>query len=321
MYNEAYFMKFYLIIFISITIIFALPPEMEADRALLAAKSAVESGNYNEAKAQFEKVINLGITVPNKFSFHYGKVLVKAGDYTKAKSVIEKYLTKTGKSGEKYIESLELLNEIDKLEKQKAQNLITQQKNIKIQEYNRLKSDVLRLISNNGSDSKDYKNNKGKLYRQDYCNYKQDAKQTKYGTFWLNTTYNTSSVDYTHRENINFKTMKVTYHREEVGRTEYTYKLHGTFDINNISPSNKFEVEKSNDGYVQLNFAKIKILLKSSTLKDHKIWIRNRNDRTDYGESSTSYLFIYFTSMSKAYDAVRSLQKLQKFCSDNPNLI
>lgn len=113
-------MKYFLLIILLQITLFALPPEIEADRALLYAKSAVENGNYSEAKIQFEKVMKLGITMPNKFRFHYGKVLVETGDYSKARANIEKYLSVAGKSGDKYIESLELLNKLDKLEEQKA---------------------------------------------------------------------------------------------------------------------------------------------------------------------------------------------------------
>lgn len=88
--------------------IFSLAPDIEADRHLLAARSSMDSGDYEKAKKHFDKILELNVPIPPKFYYHYGRVLVKVGNFEVALEYINNYLEMTGRNGEFYRDALEL---------------------------------------------------------------------------------------------------------------------------------------------------------------------------------------------------------------------
>src|SRR5690349_2026465 len=64
----------------------ALPPQVEADRQMLAAESAAKEQRWDDAVAAYEAVQATGITkYPAHFKYLYGNALIQAGQYTKGK--------------------------------------------------------------------------------------------------------------------------------------------------------------------------------------------------------------------------------------------
>jgi|GEM_PF-3500829 len=95
-----------------------LPKEVVADQYLLGAKKATDEGNFQKAGEFFEKINQLGIEVPTEFYFFYGRNQYKLEQYASASDMLTKYVSRAGRGGQFYQQSLELLNEIQpRLEK------------------------------------------------------------------------------------------------------------------------------------------------------------------------------------------------------------
>lgn len=95
--------------------VFALPPQIEADRQLIAAKQAIAKGDFNSALKNFQKIESLNVQMPIEFWYHYGKVLLETGDYKGAMGKIDHYVTATGQGGEYYPQALEIYNKAESL--------------------------------------------------------------------------------------------------------------------------------------------------------------------------------------------------------------
>ena len=91
-----------------------LPPEMEADRFLLQAESAIDEQDFEQAKTTMDRILELqaehDLELPEQFPFRYGQVLERLGLYDEATESVTRYLTGIGRDGEFYREALELLN-------------------------------------------------------------------------------------------------------------------------------------------------------------------------------------------------------------------
>jgi tetratricopeptide (TPR) repeat protein len=98
----------------------ALPPEIEADRLLVQAKTALDASDYDKAIQSLAKAELLNVKMPETFYFHYGKAYSGAKKWDKAKAAYEKYLNQTGTRGKYYREALEGFNLADN-ESEKAE--------------------------------------------------------------------------------------------------------------------------------------------------------------------------------------------------------
>lgn len=102
--------------------VWSLPPEIEADRYLLAAMNKIDTKDYSGAITYFDKIIALKVPLPNDLFYHYGKVLGQTGDHKGSYKQLETYLGKAGRSGKYYMEALQGLTDaeqaIEKAEKQ-----------------------------------------------------------------------------------------------------------------------------------------------------------------------------------------------------------
>lgn len=105
----------------------ALPPEIEADRLLIQAKTALDANDYDKALQSLAKAELLNVKMPETFYFHYGKAYNGAKKWAKAKAAYEKYLDQTGTRGKFYREALEGFNladnEVEKAEQAYANAL------------------------------------------------------------------------------------------------------------------------------------------------------------------------------------------------------
>ncbi len=101
------------ILFASALSAHALPPQVEADRLLLQAKSALDAKDYAQARESLSKVEKLGVKLPDTFYYHYGRALASTGDFERAQSMLDKYLTLSGTKGKFYKEALVEMNNVE----------------------------------------------------------------------------------------------------------------------------------------------------------------------------------------------------------------
>ncbi len=86
-----------------------LPPEIQADILISAAKKDIQAGKWKDAVEGLEKALKLGVKLPGEFHFYYGKALFKIGNYDESLSSLTSYLTLVGKDGEHYEEAITLV--------------------------------------------------------------------------------------------------------------------------------------------------------------------------------------------------------------------
>jgi len=90
-----------------------LPPQIQADRFLIAAKKAVDANNHKLAIEKFEQIIMLDVSVPPEFWYFYATSLKETGKSSDARDALIAYLTETGQSGNNYVAALEGLNSVE----------------------------------------------------------------------------------------------------------------------------------------------------------------------------------------------------------------
>ena len=91
-----------------------LPPEIQADRYLLAARQAIERQDFAAAHTALDKMSLLeteqGLKLPAEFYFRSAQVAQQTGRPARAVQMVTRYLEIVGRDGKQYIEALELLN-------------------------------------------------------------------------------------------------------------------------------------------------------------------------------------------------------------------
>ena len=91
-----------------------LPPEIQADRYLLAARQAIEGQDFPGAQAALDKMSLLetekGLELPEEFYFRSAQVAQQTHRAARAVQMVMRYLEMAGRDGKHYIEALELLN-------------------------------------------------------------------------------------------------------------------------------------------------------------------------------------------------------------------
>ena len=91
-----------------------LPPEIQADRYLLAARQAIEGQDFTGAQAALDKMSLLeteqGLELPEEFYFRSAQVAQQTHRAARAVQMVTRYLEMAGRDGKHYIEALELLN-------------------------------------------------------------------------------------------------------------------------------------------------------------------------------------------------------------------
>ena len=90
-----------------------LPPDILADKYLLEAAGAIESGDVQRALESLEKVAVLDIDLPPNFFRLYGRVLVESGDgvhaWRRGRSLLARFAVEAGRDSEHYTPVLELI--------------------------------------------------------------------------------------------------------------------------------------------------------------------------------------------------------------------
>lgn len=91
----------------------ALPKEIEADKYLLLAKQNMKDKNYQEAQDNFEKILSLGVKIPNTLHYYYAKTLYENREFDKTLSELDIFLTNGGKEDKHYVEALKLYTDAE----------------------------------------------------------------------------------------------------------------------------------------------------------------------------------------------------------------
>ncbi len=89
----------------------ALPPEVEADRQMLSARSAIDEKRWKDAIEALNAAEKTGVKkLPESFSYHFGVALNAIKDFTGGQDRINQYLNRYGTKARYYREALEQLN-------------------------------------------------------------------------------------------------------------------------------------------------------------------------------------------------------------------
>lgn len=84
---------------------------VRVDKFIKSAKENIVAEKWEDAVRDFEKVMELGVELPDKFHFQYGMVLFKAGNYEESLESMNKYLSTAGGDGKYYKRALDLVIE------------------------------------------------------------------------------------------------------------------------------------------------------------------------------------------------------------------
>jgi len=87
-----------------------LPPQIESDRQLIAAKNNIIKGDYYKALNHLKNINDLNMDIPSEYYYLYGKVLFENNQVDKTIYNIEKYLSIEGQDAKYYTQALELYN-------------------------------------------------------------------------------------------------------------------------------------------------------------------------------------------------------------------
>ncbi len=111
-----WFFKFVICVFVMVqaAVAFALPPEIEADRLLMAAEQELSQSDFESARQYLERIKALGVELPVEFYRLYGEVLYQAEELDLAQQNLEKYVTLINKDNEHYKPVLSRLTDIEK---------------------------------------------------------------------------------------------------------------------------------------------------------------------------------------------------------------
>ena len=96
-----------------------LSSEIQVDILMKAAKMDLEDERWIDAVESLEKAMKLGVNLPGKFHFLYGKALFKTGSYEHSLSSLTNYLTLVGRDGKFYENAITLIVEAENKQKEK----------------------------------------------------------------------------------------------------------------------------------------------------------------------------------------------------------
>jgi uncharacterized protein (TIGR02145 family) len=87
--------------------------DIQADRYLLGAKTALDNQNYAQAADLLEKITHLNVNPPSDFYYFYAYSLYKNYDFEEALKNVKLYIEIEGKNGSNNQQALELWNNIE----------------------------------------------------------------------------------------------------------------------------------------------------------------------------------------------------------------
>lgn len=108
---------------------FALSPEANLDRYLIAAEDYLDQKNYPKADQYLDRARSLDIDLPAKYHLFYGHVLHHNGKLPEARIEFELYIEKAGNEAEHYTKALKMITQIEETQtsREDVQKSIEQQ--------------------------------------------------------------------------------------------------------------------------------------------------------------------------------------------------
>jgi len=98
----------------------ALAPEHETRRLMLATEEAVAAESWGEAGEYLNRLQQLEGTKPADYFYYRGRVMLQAGHLNEAQSALEAYVTAAGAEGSHYQKALKLITDVEKARKERA---------------------------------------------------------------------------------------------------------------------------------------------------------------------------------------------------------
>lgn len=99
---------------------FALAPEHEMRRLMLATEEAVAAESWGEAGEYLNRLQQLEGSKPADYFYYRGRVMYQAAHLNEAQSALEAYVTAAGTDGSHYQEALKLITDVEKARKDQA---------------------------------------------------------------------------------------------------------------------------------------------------------------------------------------------------------
>lgn len=93
---------------------FALEPEHEIRRLMLATEEAVQAENWNEAGEYLNRLQGMEAEKPAEYFYYRGRAMLQAQHLNEARSALEAYVSRAGAEGKYYQQSLKLITDIEK---------------------------------------------------------------------------------------------------------------------------------------------------------------------------------------------------------------
>ncbi|PAV26473.1 hypothetical protein C8D92_101414 [Tamilnaduibacter salinus] len=93
---------------------FALPPEHETRRLMLAVEQAIDEQRWEDAAGFINRLQTLDAGKPLAYQFYRGRVMLNAGQLNEARAALESYVTNAGSQAPHYREALKLITNIDR---------------------------------------------------------------------------------------------------------------------------------------------------------------------------------------------------------------
>ncbi|WP_236744155.1 hypothetical protein [Marinobacter similis] len=98
----------------------ALAPEHETRRLMLATEEAVTAERWGEAGEYLNRLQQLEGPKPADYFFYRGRVMFQAGHLNEAQSALEAYVESAGTDGSHYQKALKLITVVEKTRKDQA---------------------------------------------------------------------------------------------------------------------------------------------------------------------------------------------------------
>ena len=102
---------------------FALEPEHEIRWLMLATEAAVQADNWAEAGEFLNRLQAMEGEKPAEYHYYRGRAMLKANHLNEARAALETYVSQAGAEGQHYQESLKLITDIEKVNRDNVRAL------------------------------------------------------------------------------------------------------------------------------------------------------------------------------------------------------
>lgn len=99
---------------------YALEPEHEIRRLMLATEEAVTGENWGEAGEYLNRLQQLEGEKPADYFYFRGRVMMESGHLNESRAALEKYVSQAGAEGEHYNDALKLITSVEKARKKEG---------------------------------------------------------------------------------------------------------------------------------------------------------------------------------------------------------